>query len=1095
MHEAATRRDPPVPPFVKNKLAQVTAKLARHDYPLRWPTLVHDLVALADAPEADAPFATDVFCRVLDALDEEIISSGDTIREQGEGQRNPARPPPASVRVKDAIRADGDAAAKLADVWRRRVARGDRAAAATARRYVEWMDVGLFVHPSDETAPPPRLGNNDASSFVAAAKGLLASDDDDLRGAGAELLAALAQKGMDRASKLALVVHRLGLVDACLAMPPTGDEGRDVISAGLVRAVGHELFACLGPPKGGGSSANNLDDATSAAAFAAVERLLPVAVAHARSRDESCALAALPVLAAYVRRLEADESARGSPAAADALACVVDACVRRSAFPDDEGPGGSPEGGSGALRGFDFRDPGDRRAREAEEELAEVRAEMMIVFRGANRVAPGLVRAVVRRALEEAFALAGGSSGGTCYYRWQTAETALSALIQIGEGAADGAVRPGCAMDPSPDGLASLAHFAVERHAAMGHAALAEAAAATGVGGLSNASPSNISGSNAAGANTASSYLAVATHRLVATTFLDVCARYHLVVERFPETLLEPCLRAFLDERGTRHALPEVRRRACYLFCRFAKPLREKMAPNLAPVLAALEPTLADAETADFTLRDAAASADENKNKGKGAGGAMATAGNDDRTYAFEAFGALVGAEEVPEEAQAAWLEAACARLRRRVDECCAGAASDANDSNARSLRAFQARHALVALQCVAKGFTLRVATQTRPRTGRILLEGLGPALRCLGAFDGAGGPGGGGGAPDRATRRRVVALFQRLVSCVGAAVAPHARALVEHVAASGAAQDLCEATTLTNQLFAAFKRDARPLAEATVWATFVKTARALAPFAPSPSNPPSRGGGVGGVLGLTNPNAGGGGGDARDFWPASFPNAGAAIANGTAENAEEAREARELERALAAHCLSLASNDLCEVFAADARSRDVVLATMVRWASAHESAGIRKTALQVLTKLAKAWLPVEEGGPGGAAFSAAAPEAVPGFRAFARDVIVRECCVRAVLRGDLDLRDAGAAGAAQEAMAFLRLALERGGASFADAFRTHCAPLGLDAAAADAILKAACSTAQTAHKDARATVKAAQEMVERAGVVGEEEKRPCTRP
>ena len=311
---------------------------------------------------------------------------------------------------------------------------------------------------------------------------------------------------------------------------------------------------------------------------------------------------------------------------------------------------------------------------------------MMIVFRGANRVAPGLVRAVVRRALEEAFALAGGS-GGTCYYRWQTAETALSALIQIGEGAADGAVRPGCAMDPSPDGLASLAHFAVERHAAMGHAALAEAAATAGVGGLSNASPSNISGSNA-GANTASSYLAVATHRLVATTFLDVCARYHLVVERFPETLLEPCLRAFLDERGTRHALPEVRRRACYLFCRFAKPLREKMAPNLAPVLAALEPTLADAETADFTLRDAAASADENKNKGKGAGGAMATAGNDDRTYAFEAFGALVGAEEVPEEAQAAWLEAACARLRRRVDECCAGAASDSE----RRFRSFASR-------------------------------------------------------------------------------------------------------------------------------------------------------------------------------------------------------------------------------------------------------------------------------------------------------------------------------------------------------------------------------------------------------------------
>ena len=374
---------------------------------------------------------------------------------------------------------------------------------------------------------------------------------------------------------------------------------------------------------------------------------------------------------------------------------------------------------------------------------------------------------------------------------------------------------------PEPGRAASLAHFAVERHAAMGHAALAEAAAATGVGGLSNASPSNISGSNA-GSNTASSYLAVATHRLVATTFLDVCARYHLVVERFPETLLEPCLRAFLDERGTRHALPEVRRRACYLFCRFAKPLREKMAPNLAPVLAALEPTLADAETADFTLRDAAASADENKNKGKGAGGAMATAGNDDRTYAFEAFGALVGAEEVPEEAQAAWLEAACARPRRRVDECCAGAASDANDS-ARSLRAFQARHALVALQCVAKGFTLRVATQTRPRTGRILLEGLGPALRCLGAFDGAGGPGGGrrrARSRDPTTRRGAVSEARELRRRCGRAAracAGGARRRLRRGAGPVRGDDADEPTLRRVQA----RREAA--AEATVWARSLK--------------------------------------------------------------------------------------------------------------------------------------------------------------------------------------------------------------------------------------------------------------------------------
>ena len=179
------------------------------------------------------------------------------------------------------------------------------------------MDVGSSS-PSDETAPPPgpettpprsspRRGYSRATTTTSAARNSRR----------------LAQKGMDRASKLALVVHRLGLVDACLAMPPTGDEGRDVISAGLVRAVGHELFACLGPPKGGGSSANNLDDATSAAAFAAVERLLPVAVAHARSRDES-----RPGRAPVLRRTSGGSRRTSRPfaAAADALACVVDAC-------------------------------------------------------------------------------------------------------------------------------------------------------------------------------------------------------------------------------------------------------------------------------------------------------------------------------------------------------------------------------------------------------------------------------------------------------------------------------------------------------------------------------------------------------------------------------------------------------------------------------------------------------------------------------------------------------------------------------------------------------------------------------------------------
>ena len=93
--------DPPVPAFIKNKLAQVTALLVRHEYPSRWPTFFHDLVALL---ASGGPAAPDVFCRVLDAVDDEIISTGDTLRPHG-AAGDPTHAVAPSVRVKDALRA------------------------------------------------------------------------------------------------------------------------------------------------------------------------------------------------------------------------------------------------------------------------------------------------------------------------------------------------------------------------------------------------------------------------------------------------------------------------------------------------------------------------------------------------------------------------------------------------------------------------------------------------------------------------------------------------------------------------------------------------------------------------------------------------------------------------------------------------------------------------------------------------------------------------------------------------------------------------------------------------------------------------------
>ena len=235
-----------------------------------------------------------------------------------------------------------------------------------------------------------------------------------------------------------------------------------------------------------------------------------------------------------------------------------------------------------------------------------------------------------------------------------------------------------------------------------------------------------------------------AAHRLVASAFLDLCVRYHLAVSRDHGRLLAPALAAFLDARGMRHPSPEVSRRACYLFCRFVKPLRGQIAPRLAEVLAALEEIMERAS-------DAAGGGvgGVGGGTGGGTGGAMATAGGDDRLYVFEAFGSLLGADEVPEASQAQWLEAASARLRRRIE-----AARTAGD-------AAQAQHVVVAMANVTKGFTQRVATETRPRVGEILRAGLEPALGCLATWP-----------RDPLVRQRVVAYFQRMVQCVGPSAA-----------------------------------------------------------------------------------------------------------------------------------------------------------------------------------------------------------------------------------------------------------------------------------------------------------------------------------
>ena len=523
-----------------------------------------------------------------------------------------------------------------------------------------------------------------------------------------------------------------------------------------------------------------------------------------------------------------------------------------------------------------------------------MRQELAVLFRAiARRRPPGAGRGAGRWPGRSKVAAAASP-------RWQTVETALAALHLVGEGAHDGAVKPG--VEESP--LGELVEMLLGAWDVLG-----------------SKSP------------------AVAAHRLVAPALLEICVRYHLAVERRP-ALLRPALAAFLDGRGVMHPAREVSRRACYLFCRFVKPTRGLILCHgaLPGVMAALEPALMDASVPEFATSSAASSVGSSCTGG-GTGGAMARAGNDDRLYVFEAFGLLLGIDDVPDDLRIRCLEAVFARLRGAV-EAASNSHSPANQNPA------AAQHAIVAMGNVAKGFTLRVATQTSPRVGEILASGLDPALRCVQLWP-----------RDPLTRQRVVAYFQRLVTVVGPAVFPYASPLLEHMrSGSPSASELRECLVLINQLMASFKESLAPFLATQLPPLVTQISDALAPFA-------APGGGVNGVCGLfldgarrvnprLVPNDDGGSGGANA--------AGGAVV-GAAGNTEEAREARDLEKIFVAHAHGVAANNLAGVLVADPRLRECFLETLAAAASAHPSAMSRKSALQALIRVAQCWLPTAE--------------------------------------------------------------------------------------------------------------------------------------
>ena len=249
--------------------------------------------------------------------------------------------------------------------------------------------------------------------------------------------------------------------------------------------------------------------------------------------------------------------------------------------------------------------------------MAEQRQDLFTLFKNAAKLAPAEAYSFVGRQLAAALSPAGGggpdAGGGAA---WQDVEIALSLLYQLGEGAPEEALRPGSGM------LAQLA------------------------GGLFGAD------------------VPAASHRLVALALLECYVRYAKVAAQQAQHVAK-VVGAFLGERGMGHPSEAVARRAAYLLCRLVKPLRGSLRPLTREILGQLQPHLAAIAATPAPEAPAV--------KSSGAAGGRPTAGAllgtvDDRLYAFEAAGLLLGQEELPAAEQAAWLAALLCPLVAAVE-------------------------------------------------------------------------------------------------------------------------------------------------------------------------------------------------------------------------------------------------------------------------------------------------------------------------------------------------------------------------------------------------------------------------------------------
>ncbi|KAI5602377.1 hypothetical protein POPTR_001G168100v4 [Populus trichocarpa] len=375
------------PAFIKNKLAQVFVALVYFEYPLTWSSVFVDFLPHL----RKGAVVIDMFCRILNALDDELISLDfpRTSEEMG-----------VAGRVKDAMRQQ--CITQIVTFWYDVVSMywnsdPDLCSGVldSMRRYISWIDIGLIV--------------NDLFIPLLFQLILVDGGSDQLQGAAAGCVLAVVSKRMDHQSKLSILqslqINRVfGLV--------TGDGDSELVSkvATLITGYAAEVLQCY--------KWVNTDDAKGVS-LELLNEVLPSVFYAMRNFEVGTTFSIVQFLSCYVATMKSLSPLREKQLRqVGQILEVICARIRYDPIYRDN------------------LDMLDKIGREEEERMAESRKDLFLLLRSVGRVAPDVTQIFIRNSLAS-------SISSMSERNVEEVEASLSLLHALGESLSDDAIKTG----------------------------------------------------------------------------------------------------------------------------------------------------------------------------------------------------------------------------------------------------------------------------------------------------------------------------------------------------------------------------------------------------------------------------------------------------------------------------------------------------------------------------------------------------------------------------------------------------------------------------------------------------------------------------